>query len=210
MKPTSKKIDAKPKGKAADTQGSNTGSLEQKKSKGKSRGKGSLTKPTAKRGDVDFEDPRQADPDEQDDEHAHDEPQEDDPEAYVIAAATSSSESDLESDGMLDWSPSECKDYKVGIATVACAASDSLDTKGNVGMAWTLLSSQSTSTITKMSVYAYLEGRHLARPHSTASTNYPCKAPGSALLDFRHRARKVRGVPQTQKGLLSMDRGDSF
>ena len=44
----------------------------------------------------------------------------------MIAAATSSSESDIESDGVLDWSASECKDYKVGIATVACAASDSL------------------------------------------------------------------------------------
>ena len=46
-------------------------------------------------------------------------------EAYVIAARTSSSESDMESDGMLDWSASECKDYKVGIATVARASPDS-------------------------------------------------------------------------------------
>ena len=113
VKPASKKTYAKPKGKAADTQGSNTGSQEKKKSKGKSRGKGSQTKPTAKGGDVDFfEDPHQADPDDQDEERAHDELQEDDPEAYVIAAATSSFESDVESDGMLDW-------YKVGIATVA-------------------------------------------------------------------------------------------
>ena len=29
---------------------------------------------------------------------------------------------------MLDWSASECKDYKVSIATVACAASDSFKT----------------------------------------------------------------------------------
>ena len=46
----------------------------------------------------------------------------------MIAAATSSSESDIESDGMCDWSASKCNDYKVGIATVACAASDSIKT----------------------------------------------------------------------------------
>ena len=118
-KPASKKTYAKPKGKAADTPWSHQGSPEKKKSKGKSKGKGSQTKPTAKSGDVDFDDNAQADQDDQDEEQAHDEPQEDDPEAYVIAAATSSSESDIESDGMLDWSASECKDYKVGIATVA-------------------------------------------------------------------------------------------
>ena len=65
------------------------------------------------------------------------------------------------------------------------------DTKGYVGMARTLLSSQSTSTlidstITKMSVYTYMEGRHLAGSYHTASTNYPCKAPGSLLLDSSH------------------------
>ena len=47
---------------------------------------------------------------------------------YAIAAATSSSESDIESDGMCDWSASECEDYKVGIATMACAAPDSMKT----------------------------------------------------------------------------------
>ena len=111
----------KPKGKAADPQGSQ----EKKKSKGKSKGKGSQTKPTAKSGDVDFDDEAQADPVDQDDDQAHEEPQEDDPEAYLMAAATSSSESEVETDGMCDWSASECKDYKVGIATVACAASES-------------------------------------------------------------------------------------
>ena len=100
----------------------------EKKSKGKSKGKGSQTKPTAKSGDVDFDDNAQADQDDQEEAQARDEPQEDDPEAFVFAAATSSSESDIESDGMLDWSASECKDYKVGIATVACAASDSIKT----------------------------------------------------------------------------------
>ena len=94
VKPASKKTYAKPKGKAADTQGSYQGSQEKKKSKGKSKGKGSQTKPTAKSGDVDFDDNTQADQDDQDEVQAHDEPQEDDPEAYVIAAATSSSESD--------------------------------------------------------------------------------------------------------------------
>ena len=111
---------------AADNQGQ--GSQEKKKSRGKSKGKGSQTKPTAKRGDVDFDDDAQADPADQDDDQAHDEPQEDDPEAHLIAAATSSSESEVETDGMRDWSASECKGYKVGIATVACAASESINT----------------------------------------------------------------------------------
>ena len=115
-------------GQSRDNQGSHQGSQEKKKSKGKSKGKGSQTKPTAKSGDIDFDDNAQADQDDQEEAQARDEPQEDDPEAYVIAAATSSSESDIESDGMLDWSASECKDYKVGIATVACAASDSIKT----------------------------------------------------------------------------------
>ena len=64
---------------------------------------------------------------------------------------------------MCDWSASECKDYKVGIATVACVASESTKIQRDTWkMARTLLSSQSTSTITKMSVYTYMEGRHLA------------------------------------------------
>ena len=53
-------------------------------------------KPTAKSSDVDFDGDAQADPADQDDDQAHDEPQEDDPEAYLIAVATSSSESDVE------------------------------------------------------------------------------------------------------------------
>ena len=77
-------------------------------------------------------------------------------------------------------------------------------------MAWTLLSSQSTSTITKMSVYTHMEGRHLARPHRTATTNSPCTTPGSILAVSSHRARKVRRVPQTQEGILSVDRRNSF
>ena len=103
VKPDSKKTYAKPKGKGADPQGS-----QEKKSKGKSKGKGSQTKPTAKSGDVDFDDEAQADPADQDEDQAHDEPQEDDPGAYLIAAATSSSESEVETDGMCDWSASEC------------------------------------------------------------------------------------------------------
>ena len=121
VKPASKKTYAKPKGKAADHQGSQ----EKKKSKGKSKGKGSQTKPTAKSGDVNFDDDAPADQADQDDDQAPDEPQEDDPEACLIAAATSSSDSEVETDGMCDWSASECKDYKVGIATVARIASES-------------------------------------------------------------------------------------
>ena len=58
---------------------------------------------------------------------------------------------------------------------------------------------QSTSTITKMSVYTYMEG-HLARPHRTAATNYPCKTPGSVLVDSNHSARKVRGWSTSNPG----------
>ena len=124
VKTASKKTYAKPKGKAADHQGSQ----EKKKSKGKSKGKGSQTKPTAKSGDVDFDDDAQADPADQDEDQAHDERQENDPEAYLIAAATSSSDSEVETDGLCDWSASECKDYKVGIAPVACATKIQRDT----------------------------------------------------------------------------------
>ena len=121
VKPASKKTYGKPKGKASDNQGPQ----EKKKSKGKSKGKGSQTKPTAKSGEVDLDEDAQADTVAHDEDQALDEHQEDDPEAYLIAAAASSSESEVETDGMCDWSASECKDYKVSIATVACAASES-------------------------------------------------------------------------------------
>ena len=92
VKPASKKTYAKPKGKAADNQGYQ----EKKKSKGKSKGKRSQTKRTAKSGEVDFDEDAQADPVAHDEDQALDEPHEDDPEAYLIAAATSSSESEEE------------------------------------------------------------------------------------------------------------------
>ena len=51
--------------------------------------------------------------------------QEEDPEAYLVEAQTSE-ESEIDSEGMLDWSASECKDYKDRImATIACACPDS-------------------------------------------------------------------------------------
>ena len=53
-------------------------------------------------------------------------------------------------------------------------------------MAWTLLPSQSASPVTQMSLHTDMEGRHLAGLDSPASTNYPCKAPGSILLETRH------------------------
>ena len=58
--------------------------------------------------------------------------------------------------------------------------------------------------MTEMSIYTYMAGKA-----SQYSLNQ-CKAPGSVLLDSSHRERKVRGLPQTQEGILSMDRGDSF
>ena len=128
VKPAPKKTYAKPKGRAADTQGSNQGYKQNQKAKGKSKGKGIQTKPTAKTGDVDFDDLAQAEHDDQDEEQEQNEPQEEDPEAYVVAAQTSSSESEMESDGMLDWSASECKDYKDCVATVACASPNSFKT----------------------------------------------------------------------------------
>ena len=94
VKPAPKKTYAKPKGRAADAQGSNQGHQEKKQSKGKSKGRGSQTKPVAKSGDVDFDDNAQAH--DQHDEQEQDEPQEEDPEAYVVAAQTSSSEREME------------------------------------------------------------------------------------------------------------------
>ena len=122
MKPAPKKTYAKPKGRAADAQGSNQGHQEKKKSKDKSKGKGSQTKPTAKSGDVDFDDNAQAEHEDQDEEQEQDE-HEDDPEAYVVEAQDELLRVRLKSDRS-----SECKDYKDGVATVACASPDSFKT----------------------------------------------------------------------------------
>ena len=93
------------------------------------------------------------------------------PEAYLIAAATSSSESDVETDGMCGWSASECKDYKVGIATVARACVRVHQyTKGYVGMAWTLLSS-SECIDSYEDVYLHLLGRKTSGKASPYSLN---------------------------------------
>ena len=98
-----------------------------KKTKGKSKGKDCKAKPTAKSGDVDFDEIQnaQADQDEPDEPQGQNDDQEEDPEACLVDAQ-SSSESEMDSDGMLDWSASECKDCKDRImATVACACPDS-------------------------------------------------------------------------------------
>ena len=42
-------------------------------------------------------------------------------------------ESEMDSDGMLDWSASERKDYKDCVATVACASPDSFKTHKDTG-----------------------------------------------------------------------------
>ena len=116
---------AKRKGKAADAQSSKQGAQDKKKGKGTSKSKGRKPKPAAKSGEVDFDENAQADQDEPEASQQPDEDQEDDPEAYVVDAQ-SSEESDMDSDGMLDWSASECKDYKErSMATVACACPDS-------------------------------------------------------------------------------------
>ena len=80
---------------------------------------------TAKSGDVDFDENAQAYQEEPEQPQEHDEGQEDDPEAYCVEAPCTS-ESEMDSDGMLDWSASECKGYKDCLATVACASPDSL------------------------------------------------------------------------------------
>ena len=80
---------------------------------------------------------------------------------------------------MLDWSASECKDYKDrAFATVACAShpdspeqlSDTWEWRGPCCLV------QSTSTIEKVSLHSDMERKHLARTHCPASKNYPCKA----------------------------------
>ena len=114
-----------PKEKAADAQTSNQGAQDKKKAKGRSKGKDRKAKPTAKSGEVDFDENAQADQDEPDEPQGQDDDQEEDPEAYLVEAQ-SSSESEVDSDGMLDWSASECKDYKDRImATVASACPNS-------------------------------------------------------------------------------------
>ena len=55
VKPAPKKTYAKPNGKAADAQSSNQGAQDKKKAKGKSKGKDRKTKPTAKSGEIDFD-----------------------------------------------------------------------------------------------------------------------------------------------------------
>ena len=75
------------------------------RTKGKSKDKDRKTKPTAKSGDVDLDENAQADPDEPEEQDAD---QEEDPEPYLVEAQTSE-ESEMDSDGMLDWSASECK-----------------------------------------------------------------------------------------------------
>ena len=115
-KPAPKKTYAKPKGKTADAQVKTQGSPDKKKGKGKSKGKDRKSKPSAKSGDVDFDEDVQAETDEQE---AEDAAQDKDPEAYLVEAQTS--ESEVESDDMLDWLASERKDYKDrAFATVAC------------------------------------------------------------------------------------------
>ena len=72
----------------------------------------------AESGEVDFDETAQEEQDEADDQA---EQQEDEAEVYLADAQTS--ESEMESDGMLDWGPQVCKDYKDGaFATVARAS----------------------------------------------------------------------------------------
>ena len=87
-----------------------------RKVKVKSKSKERKSKPSAKSGDVDFDEDAQAEPDEPD---AQDADQDEDPEAYLVEAQTSE-ESEMDSDGMLDWSASECKDYKDRINCDRC------------------------------------------------------------------------------------------
>ena len=68
--------------------------------------------------------------DEQDEPDDRADQQEGEPEVYLVDAQTY--ESEVESDGMLDWAASECKDYKDGaFATVCTRVSSSLS--GNFG-----------------------------------------------------------------------------
>ena len=158
-----------------------------RKPKGKSKGKGRQTKPTAKSGDVAFDEKAQAEHEEQEESHEQDEEQEDDPEAYLVAAQTSTSESEMDSDGMLDWSASECKDYKDCVATVACASPDSFSTlKDTWEWRGPCCLVRVHRQLRRCLCHTYMEGRHLAGLDSPASTNHPCKAPGSVLLESSH------------------------
>ena len=78
-----------------------TRKVSQRAAKGKDR----KTKPSAKSGDVDFDEDAQAEPDEPEGRKIQS------PEAYLVEAQTFE-ESEMVSDVTLDWSASECKDYK--------------------------------------------------------------------------------------------------
>ena len=97
--PAPRKPYAKPKGRAADAQTSSQGN--QENAKGESK-KGRQTKPTAKSGDVDFDENAQAEQEEPEQPQEHDEDQEDDQEAYCVEAQ-STSESEMDSDGTREW-----------------------------------------------------------------------------------------------------------
>ena len=93
-KPAIKEAYAKPKGKTAEAQASNQGAQDKKKVKVNLKARIARPSPTAKSGDVDFDENAQADPDEPEEQDAD---QEEDPEAYLVESPTSE-ESKVDSD----------------------------------------------------------------------------------------------------------------
>ena len=119
-KPGSRRDYPKPTGKTAEAQTSKAPtSTDKKKGKGKSKAKDKKYKPSAKSGEVDFDETVQDNPDDQQEPDDGPEDREEE-EVYFVDAQTS--ENEVDSGVMPDWSASECTDYtERACATVACA-----------------------------------------------------------------------------------------
>ena len=116
----------------------------------------------------------------------------------------------MESDGMLDWSARECKDYKDrATATVACACPDSSAKQSDT---WEWRGPCCLVRVhrqTRRCLYT-LSGRRAFGTDSPASEDYPCQAPRSLFLESCHGERQVCGSTSLQKSCLSMDRRNRF
>ena len=118
-----KKTHAKPKGKTADAKVSNQGP--QDKNKEKASLKARIERPSLQTKAVTSTLTRMPRLTKTNQKHRLKIKKKEDPEAYLAEAQTSD-ESEMDADGMLDWSASECKDYKDrAMVTVARARPDS-------------------------------------------------------------------------------------
>ena len=133
-----KKEYPKARGRTADAQTSKSQASSDARNKDKRKFNGKdKNKPSARTGDVDFDDAENDMPEQEDTQEWTEEP--DELEVYFADGQTSESEEDFGC--MPDWSASECTDYKqCAFAPVACASSDSSPASSwHMGTAWSLL-----------------------------------------------------------------------